>query len=211
MYEVVVGNRQGLKALHRLVKGVQQAAHILRTPQVTTMRYLKNILAVWGAISGLLLLIAISFFSYKWQFGNKTQIGSATIADVRFVLNWSRLGGDGIKSVLNSYESSRSLTGDHLDAYEILTNGISVDDLQDQDVWRRGDNLDGVLEQGVELVSSFVRSDNLDWFPTDETIRSDQIYIYSWSILFHNRKATAAKIIFAKPSENKVYYASVKM
>ena len=86
-------------------------------------------------------------FSYKWHFENKPQIGSATNSDVRFVLNWPSLGDERIESVLNSYESSRSLTGDHLDAYEILTNGISIDD-------RFGDDEAGLVLDSYTLLDA---------------------------------------------------------
>lgn len=48
---------------------------------------------------------------------------------------------------MNSYESSRSLTGDHLDAYEILTNGISIDD-------RFGDDEAGLVLDSYTLLDA---------------------------------------------------------
>ncbi len=174
-------------------------------------RNIKIILAVWGAISGLLLFVALGLLAYQVYFGNESQHNIATVNDVRFVLNWPNLGDERITAVLNSYESGRSLTGDHLDAYEIETSGVSVEDLQDPNTWVRGDKLEGVLKKGVELISSFVELDELPWFPDKNALMSDEIYVYSWSVLFHGKRATAAKLIFAKPSENKVFYASVKM
>ncbi|MDH5731507.1 MAG: hypothetical protein OEZ58_21185 [Gammaproteobacteria bacterium] len=174
------------------------------------MKHFKSILAMWGVISGLLVLVALVFFAYQFYFGNKVKINKATTNDVRFVLNWPGLGEKKIQSVLNSYESARSLTGDHLDAYEIQTSGISIEELQDTNTWTRGDKLNGILKEGVDLVNIFIHSDKFPWFPDEKTILSNQIYIYSWSILFHNKRAASAKIIFVKPSENKVYYASVK-
>ncbi len=174
------------------------------------MRHVKSILAIWGAISGLLLLCALAFITYNFTFGNKPKHDVATIEDVRFVLNWPDLGDERITSVLHSYESARSLTGDHIDAYEILTSNISVQELQNSKNWMRGDTLDGVLREGVELVRMFSDVQKLPWFPSDEALTSEKIYVYSWSVLFHGNRATSAQLIFAKPSENTIYYASVK-
>ena len=156
------------------------------------------------------MLVALAFFAYQFYFGNKAEINNTTTNDVRFVLNWPGLGEERIQSVLNSYESARSLTGDHLDAYEIQTSSISIEELQDINYWTRGDKLNGILKEGVDLVNMFIHSDMIPWFPDKKTVNSNQIYIYSWSILFHNKRATSAKIIFVKPSENMVYYASIK-
>ena len=115
------------------------------------MKHIKTILAVWGGLSGLLLFSSLGVLAYHFCFGNEARHSVATVNDVRFVLNWPNLGDERITAVLNSYESGRSLTGDHLDAYEIETNGISLEELKDPNTWVRGDKLEGVLKEATSL------------------------------------------------------------
>ncbi len=175
------------------------------------MKYIKIILAIWCGFAGLLLLFFSGMFAYNIYFSNHTQHNIATDQDVRFVLNWPGLGDERMTTVLNSYESARSMTGDHLDAYEIQTSGIAESELQDPKAWERGDQLEGVIKEGVLLATSFVDLHSLSWFPGRAMIMSNEIYVYSWSVYFHGKQATAAKLIFAKPSDNKIFYVSIKM
>ncbi|MVF14911.1 hypothetical protein FT643_22505 [Ketobacter sp. MCCC 1A13808] len=174
------------------------------------MKHLKTILAIWGGLVGIGLIVCITYYGYRLTLGNSTDNNSATKDDVRFVLNWCELGDERIQSVPHSYESPRSFTGDHFDAYEILTTNISIDELLNPEVWTRGDKLEGVKKEGVKLISMLSQLDNLEWFPGDKILLSSEIFVYSWSVLFHGERAIAAKMIFVKPSENKVFYASVK-
>ena len=178
------------------------------------MKHLKTILAVWSGVSGILLIIAVTYAAYGFTIGNKDRFDSASIKDVRFVLNWCELGDKRIESVLHSYESARSLTGDHVDAYAIKITNVSLSELEkpshDYIKWTRGDKLSGALKQGVELISSFADLDKLKWFPSQEQLSSDKIYVSSWLIEMHGERPTAAQIIFVNPADKVVYYASVK-
>lgn len=178
------------------------------------MKHIKSILAVWGAISGIILIGASVYIAFEFTIGNADEYDTASNNDVRFVLNWCELGDDRIESVLHSYESSHSLTGDHLDAYAIKITHANINELetpsQDYIKWTRGDKLQGVLKQSVDLVSSFVGLDELAWFPSKGQLSSSEFYVNSWSILLHGERPTAVKLIFVNPSNNIVYYASVK-
>ncbi len=177
------------------------------------MKYVKNILAFVGG--GALLFLAIATLSalyyYKWDNVPKHNVKEKQ--DVRFVLNWSRLGEDRIKSVKHSYISERSLTGDHIDAYAIEITGVSIDELENQKYtkWMRGDKVEGIFEEAIVLASGFVDLDKLTWFPSREVLLSKKIYMNSWAIMLHGEQVTQAKLIFAAPSENMIYYVSVKV
>jgi len=172
-------------------------------------------LTVWGGVSGILLIIAVVYAGYALTIGNRDKYDSASREDVRFVLNWSGLGDKRIESVLHSYESSRSLTGDHFDAYAIKIANVKLSKLEkpthDYNAWIRGDKLNGVLKQSVELISSFADLKKLKWFPNIEQLSSDKIYVNPWLIVLYGERPTAAQIIFVNPTENIVYYASVKI
>ncbi len=61
----------------------------------------------------------------------------------------------------------------------------------------------------MHLVENFIKIDKLDWFPENKVLFSDEIYIYPWSINLQGDSVGSAQLIFAKPSENMVYYTSV--
>ncbi len=178
------------------------------------MKHVKTALAVWGGISGVLLLIACLYVLYNLTIGNTARFDAATNKDVRFVLNWCELGDQRIKTVLHSYQSPHSLTGDHVDAYAIKVSHVHRSELEkpshDYIKWTRGDNLRGVARQGVALIASFSDLHELQWFPSLEQLLSDTIYVTVWRIELHGDRPAAAQVIFVNPTERIVYYASVK-
>jgi cytoskeletal protein RodZ len=101
---------------------------------------LKWILIVWGAVSfvGVLIvgvMVARRFNDPDSILGSSNTSSSARASkeDVRFVLNWCRLGDDRIEEVVHSYESARSFTGDHLDAHAIRISRVTTDELKQDD------------------------------------------------------------------------------
>ena len=177
------------------------------------MRYVKNILAFVGGAALVFMAIATVSALYYSQWGNAPKHNVKNKQDVRFILNWSRLGEDRIKSVKHSYVSERSLTGDHIDAYAIEITSVSIDELENQKYikWMRGDKAEGIFKEAIELASGFVDLDKLTWFSSKEVLLSKKIYMNSWAIMLHGEHVTQAKLIFAVPSENMIYYVSVKV
>jgi len=172
------------------------------------MKYLKMLFVVWGVITAGLACVLLVFFLYAHFFRGKTHHNTATANDVRFVFNWTQLGEENIQSVLHSSQSTRSLTGDHVDAYAIQAKAIPTIVLHDARAWTRGDHLSETEKKGVAFVTLFTRQ--FSWFPDEQELLSRDIYVYCWSIVFHEKEVTAAKIIFVRPSTNRVFYASVK-
>src|SRR5437899_139590 len=89
----------------------------------------KWILLIWGAVSLVGVLSIGAVVAYQFRFGNRDKDDSASPRDVRFVLNWCRLGDSRIEQVVHSHVSARSLTGDHLDVYAIKISHINVGEL----------------------------------------------------------------------------------
>ncbi len=169
---------------------------------------LKTFFAVWGVISAGLVCVLLVFFLYAHFFRAGKHHDIATADDVRFVFNWAQLGEENIKNVAHSYESARSMTGDHTDAYAIQAKTVPAGVLHDTRLWTRGDNLSETEGKGVAFVTLFTRQ--FPWFPDKQELMSGSIYVYCWSLVFHGKEATATKIIFVRPSTNTVFYASVK-
>jgi len=155
------------------------------------------------------------FFAYQLGPGIINKIGPASKKDVRFVLNWCDLGDERIEKVIYSYVSSRSYTGDHLDAYAIQISHVSIAELKAKKEdfhkrWYRGDEISGVLDDAVDFLTEWLNSSEIPWFPSEEELRSDGYFVYPWSIYYHGVRPTAAQLIFVRPSDKMIFYFSGK-
>lgn len=171
----------------------------------------RQILTIWGWISLIGVLLLVGYLGYSITFGNTDSEDSASKSDVRFVLNWSELGDERIEKVIKSYESARSFTGDHLDAYAIKITDVSISELSNTrtGTWHQVDSLPEILDDAVSLIGGWQYE--IPWFPSEEKLRNDGFYVYPWSIYCHGVKPRSAQLIFLKPDEKMVYYISVKM
>lgn len=170
----------------------------------------KNIFFIWGIISAVGLVAIIYLMIYQITYTD--QIDRATKNDVRFVLNQTGLDSYRIQKVVHSYKSSVSFTGDHLDAYAIKINNVSLDELNKIDEsgnrWYRGDMLPKNIDDAVLDIKLWVS--DLNWFPSEEEIHSENIYIWASSIHYHGVRPIAYDIIFIRPLDNMVFYISTK-
>jgi len=176
---------------------------------------LKWILLIWGGLSLVGAIGLGGFFAYKLGPGDIEKIDSASKKDVRFVLNWCELGDERIEKVTHSYVSSRSFTGDHLDAYAIQISQVSIAELTAKKdnchgCWYRGDEVSGVLDDAVDFLAGWLNSGEIPWFPGEEELRSDGYFVFPWSIYCHGVRPTAAKLIFIRPSDKMIFYFSGK-
>ncbi len=164
-------------------------------------------LLIWGVLS-LIGFIAIVVFM-AGNFVPRVKVDSASAHDVRYVLNWCKLGDQRIEKVVHSQVSSRSLTGDYLDAYAIKISHIELAELtketrESRGCWYRGDQLPKILDDAVGFVGGWHY--RLPWFPSEKELRSPEFYVYSWSINYHGVLPTAAQVIFIRPSDKMVFY-----
>ena len=165
-------------------------------------------LVAWGALCLLGALTAGGFAWYQVGPGNRTKENTATVRDVRFVLNHCELGEARSEKVLHSYVSPRSFTGDHLDAYAIKITHLEPGEpgrIGDMG-WYRGDQLPKNVEDALVFAGGLLH--RVAWFPTN--LRSEEYYVYSWSTYFHGTRVGAAQLIFLRPADNMVFYFSGK-
>lgn len=176
---------------------------------------MKWFLVIWGGFALIAVLVIGGFLAYQFGYGNRNKIDSVSSQDVRFVLNWCGLGENRIDKVVHSYVSSRSLTGDHLDAYAIKITHLDVKELAAgkddfEGHWYQGVRLPKVLDDSIAFAGSFLGNGEIPWFPNEKDLRSSDFYIYPVTIYCHGVRPTAVEIIFVKPSEKMVYYFSGK-
>ena len=178
------------------------------------IKFSKTALMIWGGLSFVGVIVIACYLLYSFGAGNKDVDEQASKSDVRFVLNWCELGDQRIEKVLHSHVSARSLTGDHLDAYAIKITDVSVDELTKvgrvgNNRWYRCDSLPKILDDAVSFVGGWQHEN--PWFPTEESIRTTDFYVYTMSIYTHGVTPSAAELIFIKPADKMVYFVSAKM
>ena len=174
----------------------------------------KWLLIGWGIVSLVGLIAIVATVGYHLGPGNVDTSGTAAPQDVRFVLNWCRLGDDRIEEVVHSYKSARSFTGDHLDAYAIRISRVDETELVRDEFgsgWFRCDELDGVLKDAVGFAAGWLHQDEIAWFLTEKELESDQVYVYPWSIYCHGTHPSAIELIFVRPKDKMVFYMSTKV
>lgn len=169
----------------------------------------KWLLLVWGGLSLVAAVAIVGMIACEVGVANRTKADKASPPDVRFVLNWCNLGDNRIEKVIHSHVSARSFTGDHLDAYAIKINNVTVEELASATnrvgrQWYRGDQLPKVLDDAVSFVGGWLHE--IEWFPSEAELRSSDIYIYPWSIYCHGVEPSAAEIIFVRPKDKMVFY-----
>jgi hypothetical protein len=59
-------------------------------------------------------------------------------------------------------------------------------------------------------VGPWLGSDEIPWFPKEPELRSNEIYVYPWSIYYYGTKPTEAEIIFVRPKDKMLFYFSGK-
>lgn len=168
-----------------------------------------NALAIWGGISLIGIILILGYLVYSMTIGNKNIENEATKSDVSFVLNWCGLGEQRIEKVTNSYESSRSFTGNYLDAYAIDISEVTLDELKNKNGFYRLDSLPQVLNDAVKMISGWQHE--IPWFPRLEDLKKEDIYVYPWSIYCNGIKPSGAELIFVVPKDKKVYYFGTKI
>ena len=157
----------------------------------------------------------MSLAAYQLLVNDRNRADSASPKDVRYVLNWCGLGEQRTEKVVHSYVSSRSFTGDYLDAYAIKISHVEVSELTQQSNhfgrrWYRCDQLPPVLNDALTFVAGWFHGDEIPWFPDQAQLRSSEFYVYPWTIFYHGLHPTAAELIFIRPSDNMIFFIGSK-
>jgi len=178
------------------------------------LKIAKWFFLVWGVISFFAILFSGGCIFYSFTLGNRPTY-SASKHDVRFVLNWCKLGNSRIAEVVHGYVSARSFTGDHLDGYAIRVTHLDVSELvydkgRGGAGWYRGDALSGVAKEAVDFAAMWLGREEMSWFPTIDKIRSSEMYVYIQNVRFSGTQPRAAQIIFANPDDKMIYYFSAQ-
>ena len=171
-------------------------------------RTVWNVLAMWGIASLLAVIAVAGFLAYSFA-SNKPRLDRATTRDVRFVLNWPGLGDDRIERVLHSYESTLHVNGDHFIAYEIRVTSLTVSELSsERGRWVRGDRMDALMKDAVQFVTE--AGHEAPWLPSAAELSTNKYYVWRWRVEV-NERVSAADLIFARPADRTIFYASLQV
>jgi hypothetical protein len=178
----------------------------------TLWRVLRWLLIAWGGLCLVGAIVLLGLYRGRTAtFLNVDTANAAAEQDVRFVLNWCRLGDDRIEELLHSHRSAPSITGDHLDAYAIRISHVdSAELLPDKfgSGWRRCDEVTGVLKDAVDFASGWLHGDEINWFLSAEELRSDEVFVFPWSIYCNGTIPSSVQLIFVRPKDRMVFYIS---
>ncbi len=182
------------------------------------MKYLRFLLDVMGAVSlvAFAAFVALNLQQLSGLIGvQRPKVDQLTPKRAMFVLNWGNIGENAkIDKIMHSYESPRSLTGDHLDAYCIKIDSfpdsvLKVDEGRPQE-WSQAPVTERILKKAVELSSNAAVSDGLKWFPQATDLNSDRFYLSFHQIVLHDQFPTAVQLIAYDRKEELLYYLSYK-
>jgi len=174
------------------------------------------LLMVWGGISLVGGLFLVGSIAYQFGPGNRDKFDRASVHDVRFVLNGCGLGEKRTERVVHSYQSGRSFTGDHLDAYQIKVSNLSIEELcppkkeLGHGSWYRGDQLPKIPDEALQFIMGFSNDRVAPWFPTVEQIRTKKYFVQVSSVRYYGDRVSMAQVIIARPEDLMIFYISVK-
>ncbi len=179
---------------------------------------LPKILGIALQIIGALALLGVVAFAvmvFPWFWPSGPKINHITPDKAIFVLNWGQISDKSkIESVIHSYESPRSFTGDGVDAYCLQIDRFPEELLRKDDsghaVWIKPPIDDELLLEALKTATMMVHSANLAWFPSAEALNSNSFYLNFWTIVAHNHRVTTVQLIAYDREERKIYYADTK-
>jgi hypothetical protein len=154
------------------------------------------------------------------------QINTLEKKDAEFVLDSAGLGDKEIVEVVHSYIENPLFSGDYMDIYALKINPLTDKEITDRIKtdseniyrWYKGDSLPVSVSDAVGFISDWVLvtsntgGNDFSWFPTEKEIRTGDIYVYLRNVYYSSAtEQSAASIIFIRPADGMIFYASSKI
>jgi len=171
------------------------------------MKWLRLGLQISGALSLLLLLIAAILLGSDLYSGMSDKFNKATPEETLFILNWGGIPTNQNLKVIESYQSRRSFTGDHVDYYCIQLAKLDIANIQKNE-WHDGPEENPVLAQALELALNSAPDSKC--LPSAERANSKVMKMKFVSVTLNDRFPTAADIILYDTENSRLYYVSFK-
>jgi hypothetical protein len=169
------------------------------------MAYIAKGLQIFGGFALVALLAIIGFFTYSF-YSNADRTDIASKNETRFIFTNSGLKTDQEYKVVSSFESARSLSGDHQDHFCIQLTELNLDASR-KNFWKLVPEfsrleLDAIsrAESGEEAAECFKRTQS-----EFRNLQANVISVY----LFHG-SITAYEVILFDAQTNRLFYKSYK-
>ena len=107
-----------------------------------------------------------------------------------------------------SRELSVHFSGDHFTAYAIRVTSLSESELASAPRRVRGDRVDELMTEAVRFVTE--AGHEAPWFPTADELLTGNYYVWRWRVEVTGG-VSAATLIFARPSDRMIFYASLQI
>ena len=172
------------------------------------MKWLRLCLQAVGALSLLLLMIAAVAVMWTLYSTTSEKVDKATRKDALSILNWGGISTSQDFKIVSSYQSSRNVTGDHLDYYCIDLPKFDVSG-PEKDSWEDGPEQNPLLAGALELAVNGARQYG-GCIPPVEKANSDAMKMMFVSTTVNDHQATAADIILYDKNNHKLFYVSFK-
>ena len=169
------------------------------------MSFIAKGLQIFGALALAAVMAVFGYITYSIVF-DSDHTNTATQDSIQFVFNWGGLKASQDFKLLNSFESRRSLNGDHLDYYCIQISDFTPS-ANEKENWAAISTLNGAAQ---EAVSQAQANGNAPQCFGRELGKSPELQAYVWSITLHGRRVTAYKIILFDAQTNRLLYVSDK-
>ena len=178
------------------------------------MKILRIILQIIGGVAIVGGIVVAVLIARTYSPGG-ARIDNVTADEAMFILHGGEIGSKSkVLRVLHSYQSPRSLTGDHVDAYCLQIDHFPEEVIRKEasgrEVWLRPPIENPILVEAIKTASMMVSSDNLAWFPSAKMLNSKRYYLSFQTIYAHNQIPTAVRLIAYDREERNIYYADVK-
>ena len=164
------------------------------------MSFIAKGFQVFGALALAAILAVFGYITYFFV------SDTATKDNVQFVFNWGGIKTNQDYKVLSSFESQRSLNGDHLDHYCIQITDFSPS-ANEKENWASISELNSVAQEAVSQAQTNGKATQCFG---RELGKSPELQAYVWSVTLHGRSVTAYDIILFDAQTKRLLYVSDK-
>jgi len=168
------------------------------------LKWIRIGLEIVGAASLIFLaVVAILIFQQS-----RDRVNKAKPKDVFFILNSGGIPTNQELKIIASYESSKTLTGDHLDYYCIELPKFGDLNLA-EDKWHDGPETNPIYTEALKEGVNEAHQEN-SCFPSPEEANSKAMKIMFGDVVVNGLHPIVADITLYDPKNRKLYYVSYK-
>jgi hypothetical protein len=169
------------------------------------MTFIAKGLQIFGALALAALLAIIGFFAYS-VYSNTDRTEIASKKETQFIFNTSGLKADQEYKVLSSFQSARSLNGDHSDHFCLEITAFNPD-VTRKTKWKLVSDLSRPEQDAVASAESEIEA--AECFKRQKT-EFRNLQVYPPSVYLHHGFVTSYEVILFDAQTNRLFYKSYK-